>query len=274
MIDGVDDLTEVVRRDVGRHADGDALRSVHQQVGETAGENHRFLELTGVVVGEVDGVLVDVGEHVECHRSETTFGVARRGRRFVEGTEVALRVDEWVTKTERLTHAHERVVDRAVAMGVVLAHDLTGDTGALHGGSIGERTQVVHAPEDATMHGLEAVARVGERTRHDDRHRVVEERALHLVLDLDEFDRTGRCALFGLLVVGLRRLLAHVSSVRRPQMSRNRTSLALVWMNCLRDSTSSPMRIEKISSAIAVCSTETFSRVRRDASMVVSPSSS
>jgi hypothetical protein len=34
---GVDDLARIVRRDVGRHADGDAVAAVDQQVGERAG---------------------------------------------------------------------------------------------------------------------------------------------------------------------------------------------------------------------------------------------
>ena len=201
MVHRVDDLGEVVRRDVRGHADGDALGTVHQQVGETAGENHRLLELTRVVVDEVDGVLVDVGEHVERHRSETTFGVAGGGRRLVERSEVALRVDERMTQAERLPHADECVVDRGVAMGVVLAHDLTGDTGAFHRGPVRERAQVVHAPEDAAVHRLEAVAGVGECTRHDDRHGVVEEGAFHLLLDLDGLDGAdGRCCGDGTVV--------------------------------------------------------------------------
>ena len=50
--------------------------------------------------------------------------------------------------------------------------------------------------------------------------------------------------------------------VRRPQMSRKRTSLALVWMKCLRASTSSPISLEKTSSAMTAVSTPTCSRVR------------
>jgi hypothetical protein len=36
---GVDDLAEVVRRDLGRHADRDALAAVHQQVREGGGQD-------------------------------------------------------------------------------------------------------------------------------------------------------------------------------------------------------------------------------------------
>lgn len=44
---GIDDLTQVVGRDVGGHAHRDALAAVHQQVGEATGQHRRFDELTG-----------------------------------------------------------------------------------------------------------------------------------------------------------------------------------------------------------------------------------
>src|SRR5690606_20062011 len=55
-------LAEVVRRDVGGHADGDAGRAVDQQVREP-GRQDRRLQLLLVVVGlEIDRFLVDVGD--------------------------------------------------------------------------------------------------------------------------------------------------------------------------------------------------------------------
>ena len=46
---GVDDLAQVVGRDVGGHADGDALAAVDQQVGEAGGQHDGLLG--GAVVG-------------------------------------------------------------------------------------------------------------------------------------------------------------------------------------------------------------------------------
>ena len=45
----VDHLAEIVRRDVGRHADGDAAGAVDQQVREARRQDHRLL-LGAVVV--------------------------------------------------------------------------------------------------------------------------------------------------------------------------------------------------------------------------------
>ena len=141
-------------------------------------------------------------------------------------------------------------------------------------GPVGARADVVHAPEDPALHRLQAVAHVGQRARGDDGHRVVEEGVLHLLLDLDRLDRAERegggevGGVVGAVVVDGGVVVGH-------QMSRNLTSLALVWMNCLRDSTSSPMRIDITSSASAACSTLTLEQRapvgvhRGDAQLVV-----
>ena len=75
------DLAQVVRRDVGGHADRDAGGSVDQQVGE-ARRQHHGLGGTAVVVGlEVDGVLLDVAHHLERERGHPALGVPHgRGR--------------------------------------------------------------------------------------------------------------------------------------------------------------------------------------------------
>jgi hypothetical protein len=63
----VDDLAEVVRRDVRRHPDGDAVATVDQQIREPAGEHERLLLVPVVVRDEVDRFRVDVAEHLHRH---------------------------------------------------------------------------------------------------------------------------------------------------------------------------------------------------------------
>jgi hypothetical protein len=63
-LDAGGDLAQVVRRDVGRHADGDAGRAVHQQVGDPAGENLGLGAAAVVVRVEVDRLLVDLPQHL------------------------------------------------------------------------------------------------------------------------------------------------------------------------------------------------------------------
>ena len=89
---------------------------------------------------------------------------------------------------ERLGHAHQGVVDRRVAVRVVLAHHLADDALALDVAAVGAQAQLGHRVQDAALHRLEAVARVGQGAGVDDRVGVLEERALHLLLDVDVDD--------------------------------------------------------------------------------------
>src|SRR5699024_6329705 len=60
---GVNDLPQVVGRDVGGHAHGDAGRAVDQQVGEARGEHPGLFQGLVEVGVPVHGVLVDVSQH-------------------------------------------------------------------------------------------------------------------------------------------------------------------------------------------------------------------
>ncbi len=74
-------------------------------------------------------------------------------------------------------------------MGMVRPHDITYDLGTLVVRSIGSQAAIEHGVEDPAVHRLESVANVGQSPRHDDRHGVLEERPLHLLLNLNRFNR-------------------------------------------------------------------------------------
>ena len=169
------DLVEVVRRDVGRHADGDAGGAVDQQV-RNARRQHDRLGARAVVVGpERNRLLLDLLQDLVRDAREAALGVAhRRGGIAVERAEVAGAVDERHAQRERLRHAHERFVDRGVAVRVVVAHHVADDLGALAMLGVGGQVLLPHRVEDAALHRLEPVAHVGQRARGDDRQRVVQ----------------------------------------------------------------------------------------------------
>jgi hypothetical protein len=162
VLGGVDDLAQVVGRDVGGHADRDALAAVDQQVREPRRERRRLALVAVEVEVEVDGLLVDAVEHVHRDAAEPALGVAHGRRLIGRRPEVAVGIDEGVAQRERLAETNERVVDGLVAVGVVLAHHVADDTGALHVGAVGAHVLLVHAPEDPAVHRLEAVAGVGQ----------------------------------------------------------------------------------------------------------------
>jgi hypothetical protein len=100
------------------------------------------------------------------------FGVPHGGGGIaVDAAEVALPVDQRVAHGEVLRHADDGVVDRAVAVRVILA-----DAPRRRCGRLACRRcwtavvfQLVHRVEDAAVHRLEAVAHVGQGAPDDRR---------------------------------------------------------------------------------------------------------
>ena len=179
-----DDLAQVVRRDVRRHADGDPGAAVDEQVREARRQHDRLAARSVVGRDEVDRVLVDVAQHLGRRGVQARLGVAhRRGGPAVDVAEVAVAVDQLVTHREVLREPHERVVDRAVAVRVVLAHHVADDLRALDVLAVGRRPHLVHHVQHAAVDRLQAVTYVRQRAPDDDGHGVVEVRGAHLLLE-------------------------------------------------------------------------------------------
>ena len=170
-----DDLAQVVRRDVGRHADGDARRAVDQQVRDL-GRQDRRLQLLAVVIGyEIDGFLVDIGQHLGGDSFQPAFGIAVRSRSVtVDRAEIALTVDQRIAQRKILHHPHQRLVGRAVAVRMVFAEHVADDARAFDVRPIPNGIGLMHRKQHAAMHGFEAVAHVRQRPSHDHAHRVIE----------------------------------------------------------------------------------------------------
>ncbi len=189
---GVDQFAQIVRRNIGGHADGDAAGAVDQQIGKARRQHHRLV-LVAVIIGlEVDGVLVDVVKQRHRGLGQPAFGVAHGRRRIaVDRAEIALPVDQLQAHGEILRHAHQRVVDRLVAVRVIFAHHVADHARRFDVFLVGRVALLVHRIEDAAVHRLQAVARIRQRPRHDHAHGVIEIRALHLLGDRDGPDIGG-----------------------------------------------------------------------------------
>jgi hypothetical protein len=133
---------------------------------------------------EVDRVLVDVGEQLRGDPHEPGFRVAvRRGRITIHRPEVPLPVDERIAQRELLHHADERVVHRAVAVRMEAPEHVADDGRGLLERPVRQQAEVVHRVQDSPMNGLETVAHIRQRARHDHAHRVVDERLFDLLVD-------------------------------------------------------------------------------------------
>jgi len=160
------------------------------QVREAAGQNDRLLARVVVVRLEVHRVHVDVGEHLHGQRGGrappcSAWPPADR-RRWSRSFPAHRRAD---THVEDLREPDQRRVDHRLAVRVIVTGRVAGDLGALPVRPPRRQVEVVHRDQHAPLRGLQAVARIGQRSRDDHAHGVVEVGALHLLFDVDLADR-------------------------------------------------------------------------------------
>ncbi len=186
-------LARIVRRDAGRHADGDARGAIGQQVREAGGQDDRLAVLAVIGLAEIDRVLVDAVEHRLRHRRQPALGVAhRRGVIAVDIAEIALAVDQRVALREILGEPDQRVIDRELAMRMELADHVADDAGAFLVARGGIEAQLLHRVQDAAMDRLQPVAHIGQRARHDRRQRIGQIALAERLGEIDLADLAGR----------------------------------------------------------------------------------
>src|SRR5699024_9071679 len=186
MARGGHDLAEVVGGHVGGHPDRDAGGAVHQQVRERGGQDFGFGLLSVVVRLEVDDVLVDTFDHQLGGSGQPCLGVTHGGGCVVtaQGTEVAVPVDQGHTHGEGLAEPDQGVVDGGVAVGVQTTHHVPDHAGTFDVTTVRSQPHFVHLIEDAPLHRFHAVACVRQSALVDDRVRVLQAAASHLLGDV------------------------------------------------------------------------------------------
>ena len=181
---GINDFAEVMRRNIGCHADGNAAGAIDKQIGKFSWQNGRFPLSAVVVFLKVDGFLVEIVEKGFSDLLQAALRVAHRGRWIaVDRAKVTLTVNQRQAQRKVLREADQGVIDRVVAMRVVFAHHVADDAGRLLIRAVVVHAHLVHPVKDATVNGLEAIADIRQGTRNDDAHCVIEIRALHLIND-------------------------------------------------------------------------------------------
>ncbi len=161
-------LVGVMRRDAGRHADRDAGGPVREQIWERGGQDDGFLLFAVIGRTEIDRILVDAVEQRLGDGREARFRVSHRGRVIaVDIAEVPLPVDQRIAHGEILRETHQGVIDRLIAVGVILTDDVADHAGAFLEARIRIELELPHGKEKPPVDGLQAIAHIGQRARHD-----------------------------------------------------------------------------------------------------------
>ena len=168
-------FTQVVRRNVCGHTDRDSGGAVEEQVGDARREDHRFQK--GVVVVGLEGhrFLFDIPHEFHAQFGHADFRITHGSRGIaVDGSEIALAVDERVAHGKILGHADGGIVDGGIAVRVILTYDIADDAGRFLVGLVVIVAEFVHGVENAPVHGFESVPHIRDGPPDDDAHGVVE----------------------------------------------------------------------------------------------------
>ncbi len=184
----IDHFAEIVRRHVGRHADGDAGAAIDEQIREGRGKNGRFGAGFVVVRDKVDRVLVHVGHERGAEMRHARLGVTHGGRRIAfDRTEVSLAIDQRFAHRPALGHVDEGGVNHRFTVRVIVTARVAANLRAFPMLPVGEEREIVHRIKDAALRRLQPIPRIRQRARNDDRHRVIEKRPRHFFGDVDQF---------------------------------------------------------------------------------------
>ena len=201
QIQPVNDLAQIVRRDVRCHADRDADRAVDQKIRVTRRQNDWLLQTIVIVGHPVDGILVNVCDHFEGELCHLRLGVTVGSRRVaINGTEVAVTIDQRIAQRKVLRQSHERVINGSVTVRMVTTEHRTNGVGALAVRLVRRQLVLVHRVNDTAVHRLQAVTHIRQRTRNDDRHRICQKAVMHLVRNIDRYHLWRRRVLLDLCV--------------------------------------------------------------------------
>ena len=134
-----------MRRNVRCHADGDTVRTVHEKIRISCGQNDGLHSRIVEVRIKIDGLLIDLAKHFERHFAHSRLGITISGGRIaVDGTEVSVPVHKGHIDGEILRETNERVVDGAVAVRMIFTEHVADDGSALFIRFVRREPEFVH----------------------------------------------------------------------------------------------------------------------------------
>jgi hypothetical protein len=178
-----------------------------------AGQHDRLFRQAVIVRTEVDRLLVDAFEQKARDLGHARFGIAVRGGVIaVDVAEIALPVDQRIARGKILREAHERVINRLIAVRMKITHHVADDLGGFLERRAGIESQQPHTVQDAPVNRLQPVARIRQRAVHDGGQRIGE---------IALFQRFAQRDFLNVAPLGRNQLFTHAGSVAR-KMSTNK----------------------------------------------------
>src|SRR5207253_1810653 len=180
--DSVDHLAQIVRRDIGGHADGDPGSAVNEQIRKRSWKNCRLGARLVVIRDKIDRVLLHVGHERSAEMRHACFGITHGSRRIAfHRSKIALPIDQPLAHRPGLRHVDESGVNHCFAVRMIITARVAADFCAFAMLSPRKEREIMHGKENPTLRWFESVACVRQCARNNDGHRVIEERSRYFV---------------------------------------------------------------------------------------------
>ena len=168
-------------RNAGSHADGNSFRTVYQKVGNPDRQDLRFLLCLIKIRYKIHHIFIQISEeHFLGQFFQTCFRVSHGSRAIsLDGSEVSVSVHQSLSFFEILCHNDKRLIDGAVAVGMVFTHGISHDSGTFPVRAVITDPQLIHIVQGSSLYRLQAVAYIRQRTGYNDTHRIINIGFLH-----------------------------------------------------------------------------------------------
>ena len=184
--DAINDLTQVMRGNIGGHADGNAVGTVDQKIGETGREHGGLGQGFVKVRVEIDGILVNPVQKMQGKLLHPGFRITHGGGTVtVNGAEVALPVHQRIADIEGLGQTDHGIIDGRIAVRVEFTQYIADQSCTLAVGLVRCHAELGHVKQDPAVYRLESVADVRERTVDNDGHGIGDETLFHFCFQID-----------------------------------------------------------------------------------------
>ena len=164
-----------MRRNIGRHAHGDAAGTIGEKVGEETRKNLRLLLFPVVGRDKIDGTFVEALHQAQRRLRQARFCITiGSGVIAVDIPEVPLPVDKRITQREILRQAHHGIINRLVAMRMVLTDNVADHAGRFLVRIGRVQLELAHRPQQAAVDRLQPVPKIRQRARGNRAQRIDE----------------------------------------------------------------------------------------------------
>ena len=151
----MNDITQIVRRNICCHTDRNTCRSIYQQVWITGRKNGWFFFRLVKVWHEVYGIFVDIGKHSHGNLGKSCLCVTHGSSAIsIHRTKVTMSVDKWISGRPRLCHVDKCPVNGAVPVRMVFTHRIPDNTRTFTMWLVRTIIQLYHGIQDTPLYRL------------------------------------------------------------------------------------------------------------------------